>query len=128
MGRRNLPLLPVVLVGGLLVVRKLRRFELVACFVAVELLTEFATASPDDYGMLLSETLRSSPLLFFAFVMLTEPLTSPTRRLPRLAFGAVVGFLFAPNVHIGSFYFTPELALLAGNVLPSPSGPAGACS
>ena len=45
--------------------------------------------------------------------MLTEPLTAPTTRLPRLAFAALVGFLFAPNVHIGSFYFTPELALLA---------------
>ncbi|MFZ2500976.1 MAG: FAD-dependent oxidoreductase, partial [Minisyncoccia bacterium] len=31
-------------------------------------------------------------------------------------YGAMVGFLFAPNVHFGNFYFTPELALLAGNV------------
>ena len=66
-------------------------------------------------GTALTETLGSSPLLFFAFVMLTEPLTAPTMRWPRIAFAAIVGFLFAPNIHIGSFYFTPELALLAGN-------------
>ena len=66
--------------------------------------------------MALNETLLSSPLFFFAFVMLTEPLTAPTRRLPRLVFAALVGFLFAPNVHVGSFYLTPELALLVGNL------------
>jgi ferredoxin-NADP reductase len=52
-------------------------------------------------------------------------LTAPTTRLPRLAFGALVGFLFAPNVHVGSFYFTPELALLVGNLLAYAAGPRG---
>ena len=121
----SLPLLPVVLIGGVLIVRKLQRFDLVATFAAVALVTSLATAIPSDYPSLLGEILRSSPLFFFAFVMLTEPLTAPTGRLPRLAFAAIVGFLFAPNVHIGSFYFTPELALLVGNLfayLVSPKG------
>ena len=57
--------------------------------------------------------------------MLTEPLTAPTTRWPRLAFAALVGFLFAPNVHIGSFYFTPEMALVIGNVFAWAVGPKG---
>ena len=121
----NLPLLPVVLIGGVLIVRKLQRFDLVATFVVVALVTSLATAAPSEYPALLGEILRSSPLFFFAFVMLTEPLTAPTRRLPRLAFAALVGFLFAPNIHIGSFYFTPELALLVGNVFAFAIGPRG---
>jgi ferredoxin-NADP reductase len=112
----NLSLLPVVLIGGALVVRKLRRYDLVATFLVAALATVLATSATDQFGAVVLETLKSSPLFFFAFVMLTEPLTAPTMRWPRIAFAALVGFLFAPNVHIGSFYFTPELALLIGNV------------
>jgi len=119
----NLPLLPLVLVGGFLVVRKLRRFDLVATFILVALVTVVATTTPSHYGLALRETLLSSPIFFFAFVMLTEPLTAPTMRLPRLVFGALVGFLFAPNVHLGSFYLTPELALLIGNLFAFAVGP-----
>jgi ferredoxin-NADP reductase len=119
----NLPLLPVVLVGGLLIVRKLRRLDLVLTFITAALATILATSEPSQYLTALKETLASSPLLFFAFVMLTEPLTAPTMRWPRLAFAAIVGFLFAPNIHVGSFYFTPELALLTGNLFAYAVGP-----
>jgi len=121
----NLALLPVVLIGGVLIVRKLQRFDLVATFILCDLATTLATTAPSHYGMALTETLLHSPLFFFAFVMLTEPLTAPTMRLPRLAFGAIVGILFSPNVHIGPFYLTPEIALLVGNLfafLVSPKG------
>jgi len=121
----NLSLLPIVLIGGILIVRKLRRLDLVATFVVVALATVLATTEPSQYGVALKETLTSSPLLFFAFVMLTEPLTAPTMRWPRIAFAAIVGFLFSPNVHIGSLYFTPELALLAGNLFAYAAGPKG---
>ncbi|PTE06976.1 RnfABCDGE type electron transport complex subunit D [Mesorhizobium helmanticense] len=121
----NLPLLPLVLAGGILIVRKLRRLDVVATFVIVALATVLATSEPSQYASVLTETLRSSPLFFFAFVMLTEPLTAPTARWPRIAFAAIVGFLFAPNIHIGSFYFTPELALLAGNLFAYAAGPKG---
>jgi ferredoxin-NADP reductase len=121
----NVALLPAVLVGGVLVIRKLRRLDLVAVFIAAELVTVLATASPAQYAVTLRETFLSSPLLFFAFVMLTEPLTAPTTRWPRIAFAALVGFLFAPNVHVGSFYFTPELALVIGNLFAYAVGPKG---
>ena len=119
----NLPLLPAVLIGGLLIVRKLRRFDSVTTFILVNIATVLSTSAPAHYGAALNETILSSPLFFFAFVMLTEPLTAPTTRLPRLAFAALVGFLSAPNVHVGSFYFTPELALVVGNVFAWVIGP-----
>ncbi len=121
----NVAMLPIVLVGGILVVRKLRRLDLVATFVLTATVTVLATAEPSQYGSVLVESFRSSPLLFFAFVMLTEPLTAPAARWPRLAFAAIVGFLFAPNIHIGSFYLTPELALLAGNLFAYAVSPKG---
>jgi ferredoxin-NADP reductase len=57
--------------------------------------------------------------------MLTEPLTTPPTRLLRLLYGALVGFLFAPNIHIGGFYLTPEIALLVGNVFSYAVSPKG---
>src|SRR5258708_25269630 len=57
-----------------------------------------------------------SPLVFFAGVILTEPLTTPPTRNLQIVYGAMVGFLFSPAVHFGPVYITPELAILIGNV------------
>ena len=48
--------------------------------------------------------------------MLTEPLTTPPTNGLRNLYGALVGVLFPPAFHLGSFYTTPEIALLIGNV------------
>jgi ferredoxin-NADP reductase len=64
----------------------------------------------------LNGALFYSPLLFFTFIMITEPLTTPPSRFLRILYGTLIGFLFAPQVHLGTLYFTPELALLFGNV------------
>ncbi|RVA20013.1 hypothetical protein EN935_34170, partial [Mesorhizobium sp. M7D.F.Ca.US.004.03.1.1] len=45
----NLPLLPLVLFGGMLIVRKLRRLDLVSTFVVVALATILATSDPSQY-------------------------------------------------------------------------------
>jgi ferredoxin-NADP reductase len=112
------PLLPLVLIGGLLVVRKLRRFDLVLSFLGVSLGTSLVLSvfSGDNPFAVLQNVLLYSPLLFFAAVILTEPLTTPPNRPLRVTYGAIVGFLFSPQVHFGSFYVTPELAILIGNV------------
>lgn len=120
-----LPLFPLMFIGGVLIARKIRRFDLVVSFLVVALLTIAATATNGRVGTALSLTLLRSPIFFLAFVMLTEPLTMPPMRLGRLCYGAIVGFLFAPNVHLGPILFTPELALLAGNLFTyfiSPEG------
>lgn len=121
----NLPLLPFVLLGGLLIVRKIRREDLVASFSVIALLTVALTTNGASSLTSITQTLLHSSFLFLALVMLTEPLTMPPSRFLRILYAAIVGFLFAPNIHIGGFYFTPELALLIGNIfvyIVSPKG------
>ena len=119
----NLYLLPVLLVGGVLLVRKLRRADVVWAFTLAVLAMITLTYSSPSTTVL--QVVQHSAFFFLAFVMLTEPLTMPPDRLRRVLYGALVGLLFLPTVHIGSFYFTPELALLVGNLfayLVSPKG------
>lgn len=104
----NIAMLPIVAVGGFLIIRKIRRWDLVLAF----LITALVVIGPAR----ILKTLTDSPLIFFAAIMISEPLTTPPTKILRIIYGAIVGFLFAPQVHIGSIYFTPELALIAGNV------------
>ena len=103
----NLALLPFVLAGGFMVVRKIQRTDLVAAFAAALFVTAAATAGAGNQLTAIDQTILHSAFFFFAFVMLTEPLTTPPNRPLRIAYGAIVGFLFAPNIHIGSFYLSP---------------------
>ena len=121
----NLALMPFVVVGGLLIVRKIQRFDLVASFTLVSFATIIATSAGSNYTTPIVQTLLHSSFFFLAFVMLTEPLTTPPTRLLRVLYGALVGFLFAPNIHVGGFYLTPELALLAGNIFAYAVSPKG---
>src|SRR6185295_13049847 len=57
-----------------------------------------------------------TPLLFFAFIMLTEPQTTPPARSMRIIYGGLVGLLFAPAFHFGPFYSSPEIGLVIGNI------------
>jgi ferredoxin-NADP reductase/Na+-transporting NADH:ubiquinone oxidoreductase subunit NqrB len=128
-------LLPFVLIGGVLIVRKLRRADLVWSFLIAAAVSIVATKIPGGTIIETANTFSGSiaatganlldlarrvildtPFFFFAFIMLTEPLTTPPRRRERIAYGALVGLLFAPQLHIGSLYSTPELALLVGNI------------
>lgn len=118
-------LLPIVLVGGVLLVRKLRRFDLVAAFAAANILTTLVTSAPSEYVNQLQITLLHSPFFFFAFIMLTEPLTAPQQKLWRVVYGALVGLLASPSIAIAGYYFTPEVALLVGNLLTLAVSPAG---
>ena len=113
------PLLPFVIAGGVLIVRKIRRFDLVASFLIAALVTVvgFTILEGSNVISTLQNLIVASPLLFFAFIILTEPLTTPPTRRLQIWYGALVGFLFSPQVHIGSLYTTPEIAILVGNVL-----------
>lgn len=113
----NLAMLAFVLVGGLLVARKLQRFDLVLAFTVTAIGTIILTSPSFDPLTTAEKAIIHTSLLFFAFVMLTEPMTTPPTRARRIGYGAFVGILFAPAAHIGSIYSTPELALVAGNVL-----------
>jgi len=104
----NTAMLPVVAIGGFLIVRKIKRWDLVLSFLVVALLM----IGPARW----TKTLTDTPLIFFAVIMLTEPLTTPPTRMLRIFYGALVGFLFAPQVNIAGIYSTPELALIIGNI------------
>jgi glycine betaine catabolism B len=121
----NLPLMGFVVLGGLLVLRKVQRFEMFGVYVLANLAVSLAFTSPSEWTTTLYETLVNSPLFFAGFAMLTEPLTAPDARLPRLVFGAIVGALSSAAVHIGDFYLTPEMAFLAGNVFAWVVSPKG---
>ncbi len=109
---------PFVIAGGLIMVRKLQRSDLVWSFSLAAIAATLATNLGQGLGLftILSRTLFEAPFFFFAFVMLTEPLTAPPTRFWRIAYGLLVGVLFAPALHIGGVYSTPELALILGNV------------
>ncbi len=114
----TLSLLPFVLIGGILMVRKLRRFDLVLSFILVSMAVIVGAhiSSGGSFLIVLKQALLYSPILFFACIMLTEPLTAPPTWVLRILYGTIVGVLFLPAIHIGSFYMTPELALLVGNI------------
>ena len=114
----NGPLLPFVLVGGILVVRKIGRFDLVLSFLITTVATSLVLTlfAGGDLAGAIQKLFLYSPLFFFAFIILTEPLTTPPTRKSRIGYGLLTGFLFTPQVHFGSFYITPELAILLGNL------------
>jgi glycine betaine catabolism B len=112
------PMLPFVLIGGILLVRKLRRSDLVWSFLLTGLVTMLLTSlvTGNDLFAALQQVALSSPLFFFAFVILTEPVTTPPTQKLRIIYGALVGLLFTPAFHLGDFYATPEIAILLGNI------------
>ena len=85
-------MLPAVLIGGLLVIRKIQRFSLLISFliVAVFVISTFSFISGFDISQTIYTTILNSPILFFAFVMLVEPLTAPTTKNLQIIYGVVL--------------------------------------
>jgi ferredoxin-NADP reductase len=103
---------------GLLIVRKIRRSDLVFYFFLAALATIFGFSLLQGGNIITTfkQVITASPIFFFACVMLTEPLTTPPTRPLQSIYGTLVGVLFAPQFHIGSLYTTPEQALVIGNI------------
>lgn len=114
------PILSIVtLVVGLLIVRKIRRFALVGTFALAAVIgLLFTYIIPHDINSLvfLKELVLSWPFVFFATIMLTEPLTTPPTKSTQMYYGAIVGFLFASRFTFGPIYSSPELSLVLGNI------------
>jgi ferredoxin-NADP reductase len=108
-------LLPVAIVVGLLILRRVQRFQLALCFGGV-FLAVLAIAHPASFANLAQLSLTHSAIVFFATVMLTEPMTAPKSRPVYLAYAALVSMLYAtPQIGLFGFAFGPEVALLIGN-------------
>ena len=110
-------LLPVIVAGGICIVIKVRRADMVLAAIAAYVAGAILTAPPGTSLDALLLSLAQTSILFLCFAMLTEPLTAPQGRWPGIAFGLVVGGLATPGLTIGPVYFTPEIALLLGNLL-----------
>jgi ferredoxin-NADP reductase len=122
-------LLPLVLVG-LVLVRKLRRFHLLLTFLTVGtvgMVVQGALATHALGPTTVTSTLTPSALatlLFFGSVMLVEPLTAPPTLRLRLGYALAAGVLFATPYHLGTrLYSTPELALVICNALAFVAAP-----
>lgn len=111
-----------VILGGLLVAQKIKRFPLILSFLLSYLGLEvllflFAGGKLSDSAFLLRNVIFFSPILFFSFVMLVEPLTGPQDRKLRVYYGIFIAVTavalekFVPQVFYGL-----ELALLTGNM------------
>jgi ferredoxin-NADP reductase/Na+-transporting NADH:ubiquinone oxidoreductase subunit NqrB len=112
------PMLPFVLIGGLLLTRRIRHFQMVGTFIIVSyaVAAGFAFFGSGHVLTALRQVTLSSSLFFLGFVMLTEPQTSPTQAGKQRWYAALVGALFPPQVHLGALSSTPEIALTMGNI------------
>jgi ferredoxin-NADP reductase/Na+-translocating ferredoxin:NAD+ oxidoreductase RnfD subunit len=122
-------LLPLVVVGGALLARKVSRFRLIGVFLGefilfLVVLSLLNGLGPDMIVQSMLFVLGQSAVVFFAVVMLTEPMTSPKRFSLQALYAGIVAFLYQPQLAILGHNLTPEQALMIGNLfsyLVSPS-------
>lgn len=115
-------MVPFVLIGGLLLIRKIRKENMVFDFVtayfiiiAIAALTHNFTLS--SVQSIIKSSIIYSPFLFFSFVMFTEPITSPTTKKWQSYYSYFVALLYStPQVRILGLGFTPEISLCLGNL------------
>src|SRR3989344_60072 len=83
-------MLPVVAVGGLLVLRKVQRVDLALSFFLVAVVSIILKSSfISDPLPLLNRILLDTPIVFFTTIMLIEPLTTPPNRSQRFIYGVL---------------------------------------
>ncbi len=106
---------PFTLIGGLLVVRKVRNGGIVTAFAATAIILQLLQLH-GQLGTNLIHALVASPLIFLASIMLTEPATMPPRLNLQIVFAVLVAALYVSNLQFGPLIVLPEVALLFGNV------------
>ncbi len=104
----NIWMVLFVILGGILIVRKIKREKMTLIFLltALAIVLIPGLLRGNDLLVMTQGLILESPIFFFAFVMLSEPQTSPSDKKMQIFYGVLVGLL----------YTRPEWALLAGNV------------
>lgn len=110
----TLYLTPVVAITAFLILFRTKRLTMGIVFIVVASLG-WVVRFGDLAGGLQYAFLQSGMLLLAGF-MLSEPLTLPPRRWQQLGFAVLVGVIFALPT-IGWLSFTPQLALVIGNLV-----------
>ena len=118
------PLTPLIIIGGLLIAYRAGVLKTVGVFAAVAFIALGARllTSGEPPVMTLWLMVTTYPVLFLGLFMLTEPLTLPTRQWQHYLVAVVVGLGVALPFSIPfgadfSLYSSPELALVAGNLV-----------
>lgn len=110
-------LLPFIIIGGILIAKKTTRFNMVFGFLLSStiflLLFNKIQLQLQDIALYII----NPGTLFFTFVMLTEPITSPADKKLRTYFGIFTGFIVVIYQSFLPVFFTMELALLTANAL-----------
>lgn len=115
-------MVPFIVIGGVFIICKLKLWNVIIAFFATYFVaTAFATfLHGGAWPMVLSSwqmNLTHSALLFFAFVMFTEPLTAPANRHKKIYFAILVALLYSTiQLRVLGISFTPEVALSLGNI------------
>jgi ferredoxin-NADP reductase len=112
-------MIPITIVGGLLILRKCRRFSLEIAFLITAAVLAYyidTLLGHQAFATTMHEVLLSSPLLFMGTVMLTEPSTLPATRLHQIYYGLLVGTVYSSALSAGRFTSSPQAALIAGNI------------
>lgn len=112
-------MLPLVIIAGLLIVKKIRRFDLFWAYIITSTTAAlmFKMMNAETMFGALSQHFISWPTIFFATFMLTEPLSTPPTRNLRIFYGVVAGFLSSLPFNIGFVNSSPELALVISNII-----------
>lgn len=110
--------IPVTLLA-LIVLYKTERLQFAGVFVAIYMIVlgGVALAAGQAVGPAIWTSFAAWFPAFFAGFMLSEPQTLPARRYQLFIVAVVVACLIGLHPSIGSFYLTPELALVAGNIV-----------
>jgi ferredoxin-NADP reductase len=110
-------LVPLVFIAGQLILRKMKRYLMVSVFMTIYLgyliINYFATDLGANLLNIIWVGLTATPVLFFAYIMLTEPATSPRKLWQMVIYAGLVALLY---IH-PRWGLAPEEALLIGNLL-----------
>jgi ferredoxin-NADP reductase len=112
-------LLPVTLIVALLILYKVQKIQMAAVFLVVSVIMIFiqSIVHGDVSAQNLGLALTSWPLVFFAGIMLCEPLTMAPRRKQQLVIAVLIGVLLPLGFHYDRITMTPALALIIGNAV-----------
>jgi len=107
-----------VLISGLLIAIKIRKFKMYITFLvfAVATILYVNLSYYDSISAILWDIIASWPIFFLAGFMLTEPRTYPTDNKMQIVYACIVGVLFGSSFSVGPFHSTPEFALIVGNL------------
>lgn len=118
----NIVLWPGLLIGGLIVLKKINRVKMVLVFLATYLMSLsfyslIAGVSLTEILGIVRFVLLETPILFFALVMLVEPITSPTILRKQYFYAAFTALIFwLLSLIFQNLNYSLELSLLVANV------------